>query len=218
MSWAARILPFIEQQSLWQETLSAYSAEPFFEVDPPHVGLATVIPLFGCPADSRTSNPVTVGAVRVAFTSYLGVEGTNQSTHDGILYLDSQVRLADILDGTGNTLFVGERPPSKNGHYGWWYAGWGQDMDGSADTVLGVCEVKIDAPPPLDDHCPRGVYTFGPGSPSNQCDAYHYWSLHSGGANFLYADATVHFLPYEISSIMPALATRAGGETPTVPQ
>ena len=33
-----------------------------------------------------------------------------------------------------------------------------------------------------------------------------------GGTNFLFADGSVHFLAYSAASVVPALATRAGGE------
>jgi prepilin-type processing-associated H-X9-DG protein len=45
----------------------------------------------------------------------------------------------------------------------------------------------------------------------------HFWSLHSGGANFAFADGSVRFLRYEAAAIMPALATRAGGEVVVLP-
>ncbi len=41
---------------------------------------------------------------------------------------------------------------------------------------------------------------------------FRFWSLHPGGANFLFVDGSVHFLPYSTRPIMPALASRAGGE------
>jgi prepilin-type processing-associated H-X9-DG protein len=41
--------------------------------------------------------------------------------------------------------------------------------------------------------------------------------LHSGGANFLFADGAVHFLSYGSNPLLPALATRAGGENETIP-
>jgi prepilin-type N-terminal cleavage/methylation domain-containing protein/prepilin-type processing-associated H-X9-DG protein len=42
-------------------------------------------------------------------------------------------------------------------------------------------------------------------------------SLHSGGANFLMADGSVHFLRYQADDILPALATRNGGEVISLP-
>jgi prepilin-type processing-associated H-X9-DG protein len=80
--------------------------------------------------------------------------------------------------------------------------------------ILGVTE-RNDGP--MYRGCPRGPYSFSPGQPGNQCDAFHFWSLHTGGANFLFADGSVHFLTYSAGPIMPALATRGGGEAVTVP-
>jgi|GEM_PF-1371531 len=66
--------------------------------------------------------------------------------------------------------------------------------------------------------CPQNrPYTFSPGRADNMCDAFHYWSLHSGGANFAFADGSVRFLSYSANSLMPALSTRAGGESVVLP-
>jgi prepilin-type processing-associated H-X9-DG protein len=40
---------------------------------------------------------------------------------------------------------------------------------------------------------------------------------HSGGANFLFADGSVHFLSYAADNVLPALATRSGGEVVALP-
>jgi len=47
---------------------------------------------------------------------------------------------------------------------------------------------------------------------------FHFWSPHIGGAFFLFADGSAHFLPYAAASILPALASRAGGEAVTLPE
>jgi prepilin-type N-terminal cleavage/methylation domain-containing protein len=213
MSWNARLLPFLEQDNLWKQTLEAFAQDHNFLAQPPHVGLGTVVPVFACPADSRTLVSRDIGSKTVAFTGYLGVEGTNQFKKDGVLYLDSRVRFADITDGSSNTLAVGERPPSADGVLGWWYAGEGQAKDGSADMVLGVQELNgfTWASP-----CPPGPFAFGPGRIENQCDALHFWSLHfGGGGNFLFADNSLRFISYSAVRIMPAIATRNGGEPVT---
>jgi len=41
--------------------------------------------------------------------------------------------------------------------------------------------------------------------------------LHSGGANFAFADGSVRYLSYAAVNLIPALATRAGGETVDLP-
>jgi prepilin-type processing-associated H-X9-DG protein len=217
MTWLTRILPYVEQDSLWTQAVYAYGVDANF-AHAPHP-FATVVKLYGCPADQRTSQVgLANGTFRVAFTSFLGVEGRNQSRKDGCLFLDSSVRLTDITDGTSNTLLVGERPPSPDGSYGWWYAGTGQLgpaggppnlLSGSGDSVLGVRERNVALPLT----CPLGPSAFGPGRFDNPCDMLHFWSPHlGGGANFLFADASVHFLPYSAAPIMSALSTRSGGE------
>jgi prepilin-type N-terminal cleavage/methylation domain-containing protein/prepilin-type processing-associated H-X9-DG protein len=217
MSWHARLLPYLEQQALWQQTLQAYQQERDFSADPPHLGFAWVMPLFACPSDPRALTVGQLHGLRFAFTDYLGVEGINQNRMDGVLFLDSRIRFAEVTDGTSNTLAVGERPPSADGWFGWWYAGRGQNQNGSLDMVLGVSEKNYSDYPPLAKNCPIGPYEYGPGRDANMCDTLHFWSHHIGGANFLFLDGAIHFLPYSARPIMRALATRAGGETVSLP-
>lgn len=147
--------------------------------------------------------------MQVAFTDYLGVEGMDFASEDGVLYLNSRIRMLAITDGASNTLVVGERPPSSDHKLGWWYAGWGQNRSGSADLTLGVREVCVSPNYPF---CPRGTYRFRRDPENTPCSAFHFWSFHPGGAHFLFADGSVHFLSYSSDPILPALATRAGGE------
>jgi prepilin-type processing-associated H-X9-DG protein len=128
-------------------------------------------------------------------------------------------RLSDCTDGTSNTLFVGERPPNSTMDLGWWFAGAGVDACGTGDVILGVTEINFQnsgiAPV---DACDAGPYQYGPGTAPNPCDMFHYWSFHSGGGNWLYADASVHFLPYTTAtSILQVMSTYQGGEAFTAP-
>lgn len=66
-------------------------------------------------------------------------------------------------------------------------------------------------------YCQNGPYLFQPGDLRNNCDSFHFWSTHPGGANFAFADGSVRFLSYSADPIMPALATRSGGETVEIP-
>ncbi len=211
LAWSARLLPFLEQSGLWSETERAFATNKRFTHNPPHVGLGTVLVVYTCRADTRT---LAVSEQGKALTAYLGVEGTNQFKEDGMLFLDSSIRFSDATDGMSNTLLVGERPPSADLVLGWWYAGEGQGKDGSADSVLGVKERNVKT---YARDCRSGPYEFGPGNLNNQCDAFHFWSMHIGGAHFLMADGAVQFINYSAAPIMPALATRSNGESVTLP-
>lgn len=211
LSWCARLLPYLDHEPLWREVQAAFRRDRNFLNEPAHPHLGTLVLAFNCPSDERvrTAHALGPNGVRRAFTSYLGVNGRNANERDGTLFADSRVRLADILDGTSNTLAVGERPPSADLIFGWWYAGWGQDHDGEADMLLGVRSYNTGVGA---RGCPPGPYEFQPGRFDNQCDAFHFWSPHPGGANFVFCDGSVRFLRYSANPTMPALATRAGGE------
>jgi prepilin-type N-terminal cleavage/methylation domain-containing protein len=212
MSWLTRLLPYLDQDSLWRDTRAAYQSDLWPFDNPPHVGFSTPIRVFACPADGRAFEAHdTHQGYRVALTSYVGVMGTAWNYTDGVLFQDSHIRLAQITDGAGNTLIVGERPPSPDYWYGWWYAGSGQAGTGSGDMLLGAADRYLGGGYAPD--CPLGTYQFGPGQLGNECDVWHFWSPHADGAQFIFADASVRFLSYGVAPILPALATRAGGET-----
>jgi prepilin-type N-terminal cleavage/methylation domain-containing protein/prepilin-type processing-associated H-X9-DG protein len=233
-SWMPQLLPYCEQDNLyrqadtWQQR-SAWYRNPFgswwdnWQTTPPNPALGTPVKVWQCPADSRTLVASDDYGLRVAYTTYLGVSGTNLRTFDGIFYANSKTRFGDITDGTSNTVMVGERPPSKDLWFGWWFAGAGQydpvqdDQLGSCDVVLGAREFNTQSNGVETDQCPVGPYSFSPGQLNDPCSTFHFWSLHPGGANFLYADASVHFLPYSAANNLPALATRRGGEVVNLP-
>jgi prepilin-type processing-associated H-X9-DG protein/prepilin-type N-terminal cleavage/methylation domain-containing protein len=221
--WPLSILPFIEQQSLYEKGRTAYRFVPLPFINPPHTGLSTVVQTFVCPSDPRivTAQISQRTHTLAAFTSYLGVSGVGTlkgSATDGVLYQNSRVALLDVTDGTTNTLFLGERPPSADFQFGWWYAGVGQRFTGSADMILSAREPNLQ-PIVSGSKCGPGQYPFMPASSfDDPCGMFHFWSPHSGGANFAFCDGSVRFLAYSADSIMPALATRAGGEAVRVPE
>jgi prepilin-type N-terminal cleavage/methylation domain-containing protein/prepilin-type processing-associated H-X9-DG protein len=200
LSWMGRILPHIEQDALWRQVQDDYRKypDPFIAPGPGYPSGATVLRLYICPADPQP--PLYINPEgpddRWGKASYCAVSGRNYYTLDGIFYTDSRTRLTDIKDGTSNTIMVGERP-SYDANPGWF----------GGLHVLGVNELPIWGP----DTCPIPT-AFGPGRPDNDCDIYRFWSYHTGGGNFLFADGSVRFLPYSASRVLPQLATRSGGE------
>jgi prepilin-type processing-associated H-X9-DG protein len=212
-TWITRSLPYFEQAGAWQDAVAAYQLDPSPFHDPPHSTIAVPIAVLACPLDPRVrSVQVTRRNRLVALTSYVGVLGTDFVARDGILYFDSAVSMGQITDGNAHTVLIGERPPTSDCYYGWWYTGYGQAGSGSPDMLLGVRErnmVYDAALPP----CDSGPYHFQPGRLDDDSHRFHFWSLHSGGAHFAFADASVHFLRYASDAILPALATRGGGDS-----
>ena len=78
-------------------------------------GRAATMSVLQCPSDALTTKVATDSSGRqFGLTSYGGNGGVqsyhpNRATRDGVFYFGSDVRIADILDGTTNTLLFGER-------------------------------------------------------------------------------------------------------------
>ncbi len=219
LSWRPSLLPYLEQQPLWEVTTNSFRQDrDAFGLN--HSARWQLVKVFACPLDPRLQTAWDVqtlsgDTIRTALSSYLGVAGTMATAKDGMLFTASRTRITDALDGASNTLLVGERPPSADIVYGWWYVGTGQLNSGQLDSHLGVTERNYFGS--LYRGCPREPYSFTAGSFENDCSAFHFWSPHPGGAHFARVDGSVQFLRYEAALIMPALATRAGGEVVSLP-
>ena len=221
LSWMVWTLPYMGEETVWQQTLSDFQNIPISHIGPPHTGMKTVIPSYTCPGDGRlgTVHRVTDGSsagTLVALGSYLGVSGDGKvgfdgwTSQNGVLFTSSKVRISEVLDGTSQTLLIGERPPSPEFSFGWWYS---PSQANAGLQTLAIRSLKgwfNGIEPGVE--CPPGPYSYQNGKLSDVCDSNHFWSLHSGGANFAFCDGSVRFIPYTASNILPALATRAGGE------
>jgi prepilin-type processing-associated H-X9-DG protein len=236
----AEMMAFYEQDNLYRQadtfahgTATAYQWWPWggfwlSPMTPANPALGQIVKTLICPADGRQNLTIPGsqwgGNGNVAFTGYLGVAsgaegnenyaGTNQQMV-GILYWDSNTRLTDVTDGLSNTLMVGERPPSKDLYYGWWFAGAGWDGSGEGDVVLGARSIQY----AQSLGCDPNVYAhFKSGQLTQTCDQAHFWSLHSGGGNFLLGDGSVRFVIYTAADIvLPQISTRANGEINSIP-
>lgn len=93
---------------------------------------------------------------------------------------------------------------------------------GAADVVLGSNERIAENWVSTRDG-PQSYYRPGKlydgGDDFDDPHAWHFWSLHPGGSNFVFADGSVRFLPYSIYSPtndqLRVMATRNGGEVQT---
>jgi prepilin-type N-terminal cleavage/methylation domain-containing protein/prepilin-type processing-associated H-X9-DG protein len=213
-SWMASLLPYVEQQSLWNEAQTfAMTVSNNGLGSPQNPALGQPVRTWECPADARSSTTYQNWGLTVAFTSVLGNAGTDVQSLDGVLFQDSHVSSTQILDGASNTLMAGERPPSADLYWGWWFCGEGYCRLGLADVTMGTRSAGYVQYLEQSSECASANVGFVPGVVTNNCDQSHYWSMHDGGGNFLFADGSARFLTYQANSILPALGTRAGGET-----
>ena len=228
------LLPYLEQDNL-------YRAWDFADNRNNVIGgtgatQARVLKLLICPSD-RLPDPVwelKPGLYPVppwscgyyGMSSYGGNAGTRsvltggppdlpRLSKDGVLFVGSNVRLADITDGSSNTLLFGERyhndPEYERQRPLVWpdgppMAGWGRWGFVANQGASG--NVSLSAPVPINYRVPPG------GDFSTLEDrSCAFGSGHPGGANFAFADGSVHFLSDGLPLLtLQALSTCAGGE------
>ena len=222
-SWLARILPDLDQKNIYDLIRWDELAWPNPSAGLPDGSFVNEkkVPLFLCPSFPGRDEPFVIDfppPAGMAHTHYLGVNGTHQFQYDGILHVNSRVRMADVQDGTSNTFLVGERPPSYDLVAGWWLAGAGYYPHfGAADVVMGTEEIiAVNGVTPVtgsQSNYQPGTFRFEDDGYGWDKHAWHFWSAHSGGAFFLFADGHVKFVPYSIDrNVFRNLGTYKGGE------
>jgi hypothetical protein len=107
---------------------------------------------------------------------------------------------------------VGERPPSSDLYYGWWFAGSGDaPYFGATDVCLGLAERQ--SPGGAQESFREGTIN----DPGN-IHRWHFWSMHTVGSHFLFADGTSRMILYGVGQpAMNAAATTKGDEPNTLP-
>jgi prepilin-type N-terminal cleavage/methylation domain-containing protein/prepilin-type processing-associated H-X9-DG protein len=218
------LLPYIEQTNLYEKwDLYDNRNNVFGETDATQ---AQFIPILLCPSDRLPETVfkfTTAGKKAPAWSegyygisSYGGNAGTRSfdlpSSRDGIFFVDSRVRIADIKDGTSNTLLFGERyhrdpewdlrnDELKAGldslpHQGKWGFVAGPGGIISNITLHAAVEINYEMPAGGDSSALSArLCAFGSG--------------HAGGANFAFADGHVRLLSESMSlQILQALSTR----------
>jgi prepilin-type N-terminal cleavage/methylation domain-containing protein/prepilin-type processing-associated H-X9-DG protein len=235
--WMAFLMPYVELGNLHRDALN-YASSPATAANPqpwdpwgqwtiPHTqnpATGMTFPIWKCAADHRILVAQDITGITIAFTSFQGIAGTSgdalPTPQNGMLFHGSRVKAGEVTDGLSNTAIVGERPPSSDLVYGWWFAGAGYvDPSGRqlgvGDVVLGARELNYAAT--MGCNPAANFVGLRPGILSNNCDQAHFWSLHNGGTNMLMADGAVRFASYASDPILVQLFSRNGGETVEVP-
>lgn len=156
----------------------------------------------------------------------------------GVFGINRRTKLTDISDGASNTIAIGEAKQEKP-PLDWYdqvtltqkvYGHWGAGHFAAADGVMyqaldvavgsGTCHINYE----LGDSCITGTYLatdYPPGDYRRSLQPQLGWgSWHSGGANFLFADGSVHFLTSRgVSfSVFASLGSMNGGEPAVAPE
>jgi prepilin-type processing-associated H-X9-DG protein len=238
--WTTLILPYLEQNNLYNQVVTYITANPGQGNSGGCPSYGFLMPMYICPSNIR---PLVAWDGVAELTSYQGVAGTISGapapTQDGVLYAvntngnasGTGPTLVTIADGTSNTLAIGERPCTGDISWGWGFGAWGIAYEsavnqssinaayGDGDIILGSNDVQII----LGSGCGDPITNVGFKAPlvpntTGENDIAHFWSFHTGGANFLFADGHVSFLNYSLPpATFAALCTRSGGEVVTLP-
>lgn len=189
--WAAHLLADLDQGNLQSQIR--------FDLDIGHpanaAGRVNGLAVFRCRADARNDPFIPAGSsLSVAHANYAAVFGSNELGDDpgagnGMFFRNSRIRLADVTDGSSNTLAVGERG-EVNSKATWTGAVTGADE--APALILG---------------------DTGTTPNSSNGDEDDFASQHVQGVNCLFADGSVRTIRNSIAPVVwNALATRAGGE------
>lgn len=213
--WCSMLLPHLEQSMLWSGLNMSLPIE-----DPSNkTARQTTMPTLLCPANEilypawpaevrdASGNPTRL-ICKVGFAPYMGMMGPTDTSPigEGLFFRNSRLRMADIIDGTSQTIAVGERAYVLG--EGTWV---GAVTGASLFPDPGEGEISLPNLKPSSGMILGYAGSRGPGSPQSEINQYY--SLHGPGANFLFADGHVEFLPTSLDgAVYGALATRAGAE------
>lgn len=235
-TYHAYILPFIEQQAVydlcapWSDSGYANTTRP---TDRFTIMARTVIPAFKCPSDPQPStwslNDVTERAVG-NYSACVGGDLSETDNADSAFAVDVRnangmllpysftsgtrrrecVRLAEVLDGTSNTVMVAEAPAIIDA-----------DICNVCDRTM-LYSNNIDSSAGVDySECLGSTYfpinlafSTDPGVSAETQKELSFGSYHPGGCNATLGDASVRFVSETIDiDIWRAVGSRKGKET-----
>jgi prepilin-type N-terminal cleavage/methylation domain-containing protein len=213
-SWGLlyQILPYIEQQSLWESNDDAFL-------------MSNPIPAFSCP--SRRPLTISGGAIFGEFLNDYAVNGgdtdengrsnlgltrdprCNCSFHTGpiVRYDETLINrqnnalrnfligVAQIEDGTTNTLMLGEKYVNAD-----WYDGgsWGDNFSGLRGWGWNIARFS-NQPPQRDTYLATGQPGANQGSFGGDGTRYDYFgSAHTSGFHAAMCDGSVRQIPFDV--------------------
>ena len=235
MGWMTQILPYLEQQNVYEHIDFTKSVYDPINVPPRQQRISAFI----CPSDPSGISQV------AAVSNYCGVHNDVEAPIDvnqnGVMFLNSSIRYEQIRDGSSNTLFVMEARLNTGSDLGW--------MSGTKSTLRNAVIASSSGSPgagptgsPASD--PTGAQTSSGAQSStdsettyrlhavtqNNVNQFNFRqeladleagrefvggpsSFHVGGGHFLLGDGSVRFISQNIDpKTLRNLAHRADGQ------
>ncbi len=217
--WSGLLLPQIEQQPLYDSL--DFSAAWDVDGSPNELACATYLSVYRCPSSGAPRHDTVQGITDRVPSNYL-VCATGLTRFesgpppvagnlklDGMFYTNSRTKMADILDGTSSTVAIGEAEHNI-GVQGidlggtlhivdHWYIGSPYIHLSEVSEVAGSTASRINAQFIQDAFIDEQELGFS--------------SRHPGGAQVVFADGHIAFIPQTIDTrVWSGLGTRHGGE------
>ncbi len=208
-AWGVFILSYMEQTAIYGQFDFSLGMYGIYLGNNVLLG-KNRIPVFCCPSDPHDEafcighdvntppktpdgliwwHKTNAGGVADSRTAWLTLWDEPLKNGDGMLMNLKAIRVADVTDGTSNTLFVGEVTGAGPGGAGWMW----MEFD-IVSTYFG-----INGPGTIPGN---GVW----GRPAQEMG---FSSYHPGGCHFLMVDGSVHYVSQNINQILlTALTTR----------
>jgi prepilin-type N-terminal cleavage/methylation domain-containing protein len=226
-TWHVKLLPFIEQGGLYDRVSSIVDTDTDQWDDPRQLlaGRDTKLTFFQCPSHP---NPGSVNPNKNGYqlSTYNGVCGNTTFNNDqldeetdvgyagnGIFFMNSHVRMADVVDGTSNTFIVAEvqdelkgapnsnRMAGSDRKYNFSASGDGNPPTDCSEYLVGM---ETDDPINANTRDANGDYND---------DGEYAGSYHPGGAQFTLGDGSVRFVSQTVNiTTYRRISTKAGGE------
>ncbi len=213
--WLTQILPFCEQRNIYNHLNFKTGV-----YDAPNSTCRTIlVDGFLCPSDLGNLRR---GPTGLAMTSYAGchndVEAPITAKNNGVLYLNSSIRLDDVTDGTSQTIFISEK--LNDGLDLGWASGTRASLRnmGSRSGRIAGGRVSFSVDGNDDDTGGLGnsvekVFQLGESDEADALFVGGFGSRHPGGQNVAFGDGSVRFLKTSSSvRVRRRLAHRADGE------